>query len=221
MPFVSLSPDAIDFGDVAAGSSLTMSARLTNEGRAEAAVEVRGEGEAAICTPPSPVAFCADPRSSSLDGNGRVLIEPGETLWIDVSFAPSTPDQESSGALTFRTCPKPSCEARMTLTGRSVEPTLRCSPARVDFGPTVSGSWSEREVSCTPAGDEAVTVRGWTMSLGGFSLVTPPKELSLAPGESFEVRVACCEYVGGSGYLRIYTEEPPLPIDVLLEAEGP
>ena len=173
-----VAPFLIDFGLVQIGSTADSTFTLRNLGDSTLA----GAIVPASCTGFSLGA-----------GAGSYSLPPGDSLVVQVIFAPEFPGQQGCAILTGLVfCPGVGC---IGVGGGGGGP-CEIQPAAIDFGPVPLGGSADttfvlRNVGEGPiSGAIAESCTGWSLAAGAGSF-------SLAPGESLEVRVVFAPDIPG------------------------
>ncbi len=137
-----VSPNALDFGDVALNTERVLNLELENDGTI--LLELTGE------------------LSTNLGGEFTVSeipsrLQPRQRELLQIRFAPSTAGIRE-GMLVFQTNSLETPTVEVPITGRGVEPALIADPTVVDFGRVVVGRTVTATITLTNSGDRVLEV---------------------------------------------------------------
>jgi hypothetical protein len=196
---VEIVPSPLDFGTILAGSTKTLTLRVTNlladelrltsatDGAGHVAVrQVSGDGRFVVTAPVT--------RGGSLIANDGTLAG-GASIELPVRYEPNPiPTMTADEARwTISTCPDPLCDVTVRLIGRSTDNAIACMPAAIDFGAVNPGATLRRPVTCTNVASDTVTIGPWALEAGGsstFGIAPFAGSSTLAPGASYTVDVS-------------------------------
>lgn len=180
-PHLSLSANAISFGGIVAGSSKSDSFALTNDGAQPLVID-----DSTLSPTGQPFTL------SGLPANGA-SIAPGDSVSVQVTFAP-TQDGSYSAQLTFDTnSGQPAAERQIGFTGQAAGvPKLSIAPSALSYGTVPLGQSRNKTFTLTnTGGTDLIITRSKPPITDGFSAVTQvPEGTTLTPGESMTVTVA-------------------------------
>jgi hypothetical protein len=179
---------AMDFGNVELGNVELRQLHVRNPSQVETPVRVDLDG------------MDADQFGSSEAGASFVL-KPGETRVVPVAFSPDRLGSAQALARVAVVCPM--CEPTVvSLSGTGIAGRLEVTPLRVDFGRVPIGATVEERITVRNLGTEPMAYGGVRLldnGNGAWRVVSAPSLSGnlLAPGVTFEVRVAFSPTVNG------------------------
>ncbi len=169
-PVCGLSTTLLDFGEVPIGFPETLPFTITNTGNGTLTGEVPDSSSTGEFLVPI--------------GNGPFALGAGETLTVQVQFAPTVPDSQTWVMDLAGICSPVTC----TGTGIEGEPSCALSTTHIDFGVVYIYSASSRHFFITNDGT-GILVGDVTASGACFSLVQGAGPFQLGPGQQRLVRV--------------------------------
>lgn len=207
---LSVLPQTLDFGTLAPGQERAVGLELQATTQSPCTIS-------SVALLPG-----ADASFEVADADFPAVLTGGETVVGRVWFRPTTAIDAATGALEVRSDDANS-PVRVELEGRAARPALCVSPEVVEFGPDATST--TQIVDLEGCGDQAVNISSFAFEASDpeITLVTPPPSLTLAPGETFELKV---RYVptddeGDTAVLRITSDDPARPDrDVRITAGG-
>ena len=226
---LAIDPRNVDFRNVVVGTTRTINVTLTNDSDVDADVEYIAGNNVKNCAagPNDPSVFCVRFPDSNLDDGNRFPLAPGESVDVEVEFAPTVAGTRSDGTFTLKPCASAACETRVSLTGVGVEAGLRCRPASLDFGQVNPGSSSSLSITCENIANEQVTLISWATtpeSSDAFSVeASRPQVLNEGDAVSIEATFAPVDLGDAEGVLRLETDNTNSAlrnIDVALAGSG-
>lgn len=193
---LSVSPTALDFGDVCVGMSGTKLLTLRNTGACDLTVSnvdiMVGDTVYSIEPLTTPVTI---PRNGSIP--------------VTVRFAPTTFGDDQTGVLTV-TSDSGGVAATVTnvaLTGDAPTGVLGVSPMALDFGTVCAGSTKSRNLTLRNTGDCDLTVSNVAITAGGgvYSLEPFTTPVIISRGGSTSVTVVFAPTTVGNGQTGVLT----------------
>jgi hypothetical protein len=181
---LTMSATSLNYGNVADGTSSTITLTATSSGNSAASlssVSLSGSGFS--------MGTLALPRSLS----------PGQSLAIPVTFGPKTTGTVN-GSLTFVTNDTTGATQTIALTGTgtSSTPKIALSTTSLGFGNISDGSSKTLALTMTSSGTSPLTVNSLSISGSGFSLGPATLPATLAVGQSLTVQVGFSPKTAGS-----------------------
>ena len=183
---LSLSASTLDFGNVATGSSKTLSATVTNSGDARVTI--------------SSIAISSQYFALSAT-NLPLTINAGQSTSFSLSFAPKAVASFSATA----TITSDASNATTTLnlagagTGSAVPPgQLTVNPSSEGFGNVILGTQQTQTITLTNSGESSVSISQVSLSGGGFQMSGITAPLTLNPSQSTNFTVAFAPQAAGS-----------------------
>ena len=183
---LSLSASTLDFGNVASGSSKTLSATVTNSGDARVTI--------------SSIAISSQYFALSAT-NLPLTINAGQSTSFSLSFAPKAVASFSATA----TITSDASNATTTLnlagagTGSAVPPgQLTVNPSSEGFGNVILGTQQTQTITLTNSGESSVSISQVSLSGGGFQMSGITAPLTLNPSQSTNFTVAFAPQAAGS-----------------------
>lgn len=185
--------DEIAFGDVVVGTAETRTLACTNTAEEAAMVELDLDDQVKRCDADDARPFCVRFPDGAPAADGRLALDAGETVRLEIEFAPRQAARRSEATVTLRTCAEAACETEIELTGTAVEQGFWCLPT-LEFAPTTPGRCTERSLSCENRANVPVTVRDWGLEFGSNRAfeVEAATTTPLAPSETLAVQVRFC-----------------------------
>ena len=190
-PYLVLAPGEVSFGAVAIGDRVTEVVTARNQGEADAVIEL--------------LAFAVNPLDGDdemqiesvdglpYDGIGELVLGPGESAEIVVSYAPADNERDEEALVARSNDPDLPIQS-VRLLGTAAAPRLEVFPALVDFGAAAPGfSTVDREVIIRNAGSDTLELAPLTFRDDGEGAISmlnidlAPSELG--PDESFTLRM--------------------------------
>lgn len=171
-PRILVEPESIDFGDLQEGESAVEAVTVTSAGGTSLTLDAIGlEGSGAF--------------TLLSDATGAIL-EPGDSVDIDIAFTPFAPDDEGMVHISSNALNLP--EAFVPLSGHGLIPQLTLDPEEVDFGYVNPGESGMQTVMMINTGGETLTIDA--VASGGYPFdAFAALPVDLAPGESAELTV--------------------------------
>lgn len=164
---VQVSPEAIQFGNVYVGSSITQNLTIKNSGSTGITLS-----EAYIESGPF--------ARSELDL--PVTIGAGKSLMIGIIYAPIAPGSRL-GRVAIRTSASPSTIS-IPITATGIKQALSILPISMNFHNLVVGSSGAQSATVTNRGTSSVTISADSVSGKGFTMTGIAVPLTLASGKS-------------------------------------
>lgn len=175
-PRIEAEPRAVDWGEVAVGSSATATVEIGNGGAGELVVtsfDVLGSAAVAVTSDPLPL-----------------QIAQGASATVTLQWSPSVPVAALGASLLVRSNDPVSPDVFIPLDGVSPGPALQLVPAALHFGILDEGQGQEVEVVARSSGTVPVAVSNVLVDGDGFSLVPPaPGAFTLDPGAARVLRL--------------------------------
>ena len=171
-PRILVEPESIDFGDRQEDETVVEAVTVTSAGGSSLSLDrigLEGSGAFTLLT----------------DVTGA-LLEPGDSVDIDIAFSPLAPDDEGMLHISSNALNLP--EAFVPLNGRGMIPQLTLDPEQVDFGYVSPGDVATETVMMINTGGEVLTIDAIASAgypFDGFATLP----VDLAPGESAELTV--------------------------------
>ncbi|GIJ46459.1 hypothetical protein Val02_33450 [Virgisporangium aliadipatigenens] len=168
------SPPQLDFGDIAVGSSKTLTTSFTNTGTSDATVTAAG-------SPAAPFSV------SGLPATGAV-VAPGQSVTVAVTFSPTTAEAKSA-ELSLSSVDG---AATVPLNGRGVtgNPELTVSPGSLSFGEVPLGAAATRTLRFTNTGNINLTITKAGAPTAPFVVDSPlPEGTVISPDQYVEVQI--------------------------------
>ena len=187
VPEIAVVPEAVDFGGVILAQSEMVTVTLTNAGTADLDISsVTAEG----------AAF-----SASGVPAGTTTLSPGESLAVDVTFAPLEPGEANGVLQILSNAPTSPTQVPLRGNGLAIPAEIEVSPAALGFGTVSLDASVERVLTIrNPSeGELSITdIRIGTGADAGFALselFAGPVEV--APGGAFTVTVVFTPLAAG------------------------
>jgi Abnormal spindle-like microcephaly-assoc'd, ASPM-SPD-2-Hydin len=181
-PQLTLSTGALAFGNVGVNSTAAQTLTLTSSGTAAVTIN-----------------------SATLSGTGfkmsgatfPVTLNPGQTVSLQVSFAPTTAGS-ANGTITISSTSASGSTSTVALTGTGVSSQLTASASSLAFGNLLVNSTLSKTLTLTSSGTAVVTVNSATLSGAGFTISGATFPVTLNPGASVSFQVNFNPTVAGS-----------------------
>jgi len=161
------SPSPVDFGNVQAGQTGTVTVTVTNTGDTD--MTVNGAGSDVTFGGANPGAFGIDPANDACAG---AVVPSGQTCTIDVTFSPGSA-ADYSATLTLNSDSAGPDQVNLTGTGTPVPaPSIQVTPASpFDFGNHKVGAApaASQTFTVTNNGNADLDITGITVQGGAFS----------------------------------------------------
>jgi len=188
-------PNVLNFGSVAEGQSSTTQVAVRNVGERECNVSSIGVRAPA-----------GDFSAVVQGGNAAPILQPGDVVTVDVTFAPPTATGTQTGFLDIASDDPVSPTTTVNLSGTGVQITpcfLQASPTGVNFGQQAIGQTVEIEVSLTNIGVEDCSLREVALSTGApdfgvIASIFPLLGTMVQPGGSSTILVTYRPYTEGA-----------------------
>lgn len=213
---LSVTPANLVFGNVVIQTNKTLPVVVKNTTTIPADVQFSAVSNVKFCGQQGsdPSTFCVAPTTKPLSAEGRFSLQPNEETTFNVTFRPTIAGTRERGSMTFQPCPT-CAQIAVNMDGVGIEQGFRCDPPSLDFGLVNPGSCTTRNVVCTNAANEQVTVVNWGALPGGttsadFTFETFPTPSVLSEGDSVDIDVTYCpaELGNDAGFLGIETDNP-------------
>ncbi len=192
---LSASSGSVSFGNVAVGSTTTLSASLTNVGTAAVNISqatISGTGFTVVGASPS----------------GSVAV--GQSVTVTIQFAP-----QSTGAAsgTFSvTSDASNSPASVSLTGTGMQPGLTVAPLSLSFGSVNVGGSASQNLTVTNSSSAIITISGATATGAGITVNGVfPQTLNAGASTTLEVQFAPAVSGKASGSVAIANTAPGSP----------
>ena len=175
-PQLTLSTSSLNFGTVTDGSSNTLSLILSSTGTSTVTVSsvgITGTG------------------FSITSGALAATLTPGQTLAIQIKFAPTTAVADT-GQLTIQSNSTTGGTAKVSLAGTGTlppAPKMTLSTSTLAFGTVTDGSSETLAITLTSSGTESLSVNSAAVTGTGFSMTSGTWPQALAPGKSLTLQV--------------------------------
>jgi hypothetical protein len=175
----SVSPAAVDFGDVCVGSSADRIVTVTNTGNGPFTITAISSSNAAfsVVSPALPV-----------------TVPVGGSVAVTVRLTCTTPGAQS-GTLSFAASSDcgPVSLGTVSLSGFCVQITCAVSPTSLDFGSVCVGASADRVITVSNTGNRPFTITAISSSNAAFSVVSPALPVTVPAGGSINVvaRLSC------------------------------
>ncbi|MFY9559980.1 MAG: choice-of-anchor D domain-containing protein, partial [Terriglobales bacterium] len=199
-------PASLSFGNVAVGSSKTLTETLTNSGGSSLTIS----------------AASATGTGFSLSGLALPLtLNAGQSTTFSVQFAPSATGA-ASGSVSI-TSDGANPNLNIALSGTGVTPgTLSANPTSLSFGNVQVGSNASLSETLTNTGGSNVTISQANVTGAGFSVtgLALPVTLTSSQTVTFSVKFAPAAAGVVSGNLAIVSDAAGSPLNIPLSATG-
>ena len=179
---LSANPSTLSFGSVAAGSSQTLQATLTNSGGAS--LTVSG----------------ASLSSSDFNLNNLSLpltLGAGKSTTFNVVYSPQSAGSDSANLTISSNGSNPSLTIAVSGTATAAG-TLAASPSSIPFGSVQVGDNSSKQATLTNSGGASITVSQVNASGNGFSVSGISLPMTLSAGQTFTFNVQFAPQSAGS-----------------------
>jgi Abnormal spindle-like microcephaly-assoc'd, ASPM-SPD-2-Hydin len=202
---LSANASGLTFGNILVGSSASQAIALTNIGTASvnlSQVAITGAG-------------------FTVSGfNGAVTLAAGQSLSLNVSFAPAT-GGSATGSLSFVSSATNS-PTTISLSGNGVQPQISVIPASVSFGNVTVGVTNTQTLVISNPGTANLSVTQASLTGTGFSFSGLALPLSVSPGGSsaFTVSFTPASASSLSGNLTLVNNTLNSPLAVALAGTG-
>ncbi len=217
---LALTPDPLDFGDVLAGTSKTLTVKFANTGTDDTFItdiEIGGQNAAD---------FTADLASLTCANTASGFKVPaGGSCTVDIAFTPSATGDRTANLAVNNTSIDTSIDGTQTLplTGTGINPQVSLSSTSLDFGKQAVGTTSQPEtIAVANTGTTSLTVRDATAS-GDFTAdATGCTAQPVLPGQACAIAVTFSPTATGtrSGTLTITSNAASSPDTVALSGTG-
>lgn len=167
----------LDFGKVAVSTAAVLPIEFTNS--------TAHPAEVTLFTPAGD-----DPDEFHTVPSGDIVVPPGETLVVEVSFRPQRLGLHNA-RLDVLTCPTCDRES-ISLRGEGIAATLEANPREVDFGYVEPGHPATRQVEITNRGTNPARIRAVSLDQdvsNEFSTAGVSGTVTLGEGESVIIEV--------------------------------
>lgn len=209
-----LSADTVDLGRVVVGSSATASLWIANPGATPATVTIapltgRDAGRFSIELP--------------VNEGGRFVLTAGASAEVRISV---TPDAEGGllASLPVLLC-EGGCPAAVSIVAEALLTGVRCD-ARADFGTTLPGTCTSRQITCENIANNPEELTGIVVGTdrAAIFVLDPPPVLPIAlpPGARTPIDLSFCPTELGevTGTLDVETADPAITAKVELFGRG-
>lgn len=180
VPTLSLTPAAVAFGDVIAGSSADAVVTLQNSGGATLNVTALAVDD--------PSGFTTVAQAPTLPA----AIAPGATANVTLRYAPTQGLAALDAVLTVTSDDPATPNATLPITGATSGPGLVASPTALDFGAVDEGESAELDVTLRSSGTTAAQIESIALDAGtDFAIVSalPALPLTVDVDDTVTVRV--------------------------------
>jgi len=190
---LSASSTSLSFGNVAVGSTGSLSLTVTNTG--SAAVNI---SQASI----SGAAF------SVAGGNPSSVVPAGQSTTVQVQFAPQA-SGAATGAFSIVSDATDSPLA-VSLSGTGTQPALAISPSALNFNNVTVGQTSSQSVTLANSGNADLVLSAATVSGNGFVItgLALPKTLTAGQNATFSVQFTPASATGVNGSV-VFADNAP------------
>ncbi|MCX6624362.1 MAG: choice-of-anchor D domain-containing protein, partial [Acidobacteria bacterium] len=174
-PQIRVTPAAIDFGSVNAGSNQDATLSVKNIGLSKLSVSA---------------VTLAGARFQFLEEVSGFTLDPGADKSIGIRFTPSA-GGAVQGSVTITSDDPSNGSVKVNLTGKGSVPSapaMGVDRTALDFGSVTVSQRSDKTVTISSTGTETLRVSGLTAA-GMFSVVSPAVPFSVSPGASVAVTV--------------------------------
>ena len=199
-------PASLGFGNVAVGSSKTLTETLTNSG-----------GTSLIIS-----AASASGTGFSLSGLSLPLtLTAGQSTTFNVQFAPAATGAASGNVTITSDGSNPTLTIALSGTGVNAG-TLSANPASLSFGNVQIGGNASLSETLTNTGGVNVTISQANVTGAGFSVTGLTLPVTLTPTQTvtFSVKFAPAAAGNFSGNLAIVSDAPGSPLNIALSGTG-
>jgi hypothetical protein len=190
---LSASSTSLSFGNVAVGSTGSLSLTVTNTGSATVNVS-----QASI----SGAAF------SVVGGNPSSVVPAGQSTTVQVQFAPQA-SGAATGTLSVVSDATDSPLA-VSLSGTGTQPALTISPSALNFNNITVGQTSSQNATLANSGNADLVLTAATVSGNGFAItgLTLPKTLTAGQNATFSVQFTPASTTGVTGSV-VFADNAP------------
>jgi len=202
---LALSPDSINFGSVAMGTTATQTVKITNSGSASATIS-----------------------NVSVTGNGVTLsgltlpatVAAGQSASVTATFKPTSTSTES-GALTV-TASGSSSALTADWTGSGNASALTITPSSVSFGTVTVGSDATQTIKLANSGSATITISSLGVSGSGMSAsgLTTPYTLGAGKSATFTAQFKPTSAATNSGAITIDSNAASNSASIPLSGKG-
>ncbi|MGD0304910.1 MAG: choice-of-anchor D domain-containing protein [Candidatus Acidiferrales bacterium] len=202
---LALSPDSINFGSVAMGTTATQTVKITNSGSASATIS-----------------------NVSVTGNGVTLsgltlpatVAAGQSASVTATFKPTSTSTES-GALTV-TASGSSSPLTADWTGSGNASALTITPSSVSFGNVTVGSDATQTIKLANSGSATITISSLGVSGSGMSAsgLTTPYTLGAGKSATFTAQFKPTSAASNSGAITIDSNAASNSASIPLSGKG-
>lgn len=190
----------LDFQETLVNTTRTASIELQNDCTEELTARVTRGANVEPCSTSGTPLFCV-PR-------GAVVVPPGATRQLDVSFTPTREGRTERGNFTIWWCNDSLCARTITLVGDGTSERLRC-PNEIQFGPTMTSTCATEVARCENPVNVDLAIDRWRLFSAGDVLQAPPtREVVVAPGETFDLPITFCPDQLGHYSGELLVEQP-------------
>jgi hypothetical protein len=208
-PDITVTPDAITFGEMAVGADVTAVQTVTVMNEGTQALEIRD------------LRLADDDMASvyTISAIGAVLIPPGQSTTFTVTFLPATAVDSLTDVLIDSNDPDEP-EVVVPITGTGIAPVIQLTPTAYDYGTMYIGCDEASAVEIRNVGNADLIVDDFSYVSASNDLefdedeaVNGPLPWTLAPGEFLNVYVdyAPLDDYTDSGYLTVSSNDPFRP----------
>ena len=181
---LSMASSTVSFGNVAAGTTKTLTVNATNSGTASLTISSVAISSKyfALQSPSIPV-----------------TVAVGQTVPVSVTFSPNAAGSFSATATITSDASNTATNVTLTGTGTSSTPgQLALNPASEDFGSVTVGSQKSQTVTLTNTGGSTVNISQASVSGTGFQLSGLTTPLALNPSQNTTFTVVFAPQATGS-----------------------
>jgi hypothetical protein len=187
-PLISVSIAAIDFGSIELGSSTSQTFTISNENTATGLLS-------------GFPGLVGSDNYSIISGNGEFNLTPGESITVEVQYAPTSAGQQNGRVNVNHNASNESSPVEVELTGVGTELDIIAvfSTTSFDFEDVEIGNYTTGsiEISNSSSSDAALT-GSTTISGSGYSIISGGGGFNLTPGGSIIVEVQYAPTSAGS-----------------------
>jgi len=207
---LSFANGGVNFGNVAAGSSTTLSVNATNSGTAALTIS-----------------------SVTISSKYFTLVSPtlpftmavGQNTTFSVKFSPNAAGPYSATAAVTSNASNAQTTLSLSGTGTGTSTgsgQLSASPSSYDFGSVAVGSQQSQTITLTNTGTATVNISQAAASGTGFAIsgITPPLALGVSQNTSFTVTFAPQSAGAVSGSVTITSDASNSPLTIALSGTG-
>jgi hypothetical protein len=180
-PQLTLSANALAFGNVNVNTTSMQTLTLTSSGGAAVTVN-----------------------SATLIGTGFTMsgvtfpltLNPAQSVKLQVNYAP-TAAGSSSGSITFSSNSSTGSSTVVSLSGTAISPQLTLSGSTLAFGNVALNSTASQTLTLTSSGTAPLTVNSATLTGTGFKMSGATFPATLNPGQTVSLQVSFAPTAGG------------------------